>query len=272
MSTMTMDQPATIDQASEQPILAEAAERLETSPPQEILRWAVQRYRSAGSTQAGRGGISLACSFGMQSVVIIHMLHDLGLLDDVQVFYLDTGVLFNETHQTRLRTQNKYGFEAVRVAAALSWQDQQREYGGHLYERGAEGISTCCYLRKVEPMRRYFQRVQPAAWITGIRRSHNATRQTVPVTLWDQANGLAKINPVAAMDDATLWGYIKAHDVPYNPLYDQGYSSIGCDTPVCTARPDGEDGRSGRWAGTTKTECGIHVDGAVIKSMDSSSL
>jgi len=244
--------------------LAEAAERLETAPPHEILRWAVERYRPH---------ISLACSFGMQSVAIIHMLHEAGLLDDVEVFYLDTGVLFNETHQTRLRIQNRYGFDAVRVAPELSWEQQQEKYGGHLYERGAEGINQCCYIRKVEPMKRYFAESGVRAWITGMRRNHNATRQSVPVVMWDQANDMAKINPVAAMDDATLWGYIKTNNVPYNPLYDQGYSSIGCNTPVCTARPSSDgDGRSGRWAGTDKTECGIHVDGKIVTSMDSSQL
>ncbi len=249
------------DPAAEQGALEQAAERLEAAPPQEVLRWAVERYRPR---------IALACSFGMQSVAIIHMLHEAGLLHDVDVFYLDTGVLFNETHQTRLKIQNKYGFDAVRVAPQLTWEQQQAEYGGHLYERGAEGISACCYIRKVEPMKRYFAESGVRAWITGMRRSHSTNRKAVPVALWDHVNGLAKVNPVASLDDATLWGYIKANDVPYNPLYDQGYGSIGCNTPVCT-QPS-EQGRDGRWAGTSKTECGIHVDGAIIKSMDSSSL
>jgi phosphoadenosine phosphosulfate reductase len=245
---------------------AAAAERLETAPPQAILRWAVQRYRPR---------ISLACSFGMQSVAMIGMLHELGLLQDVEVFYLDTGVLFNETHQTRLRIQNRYGFDAVRVAPELTWAQQQAKHGGHLYEQGPEGINQCCHIRKVEPMKRYLAQSGARAWITGMRRSHNATRQAVPVVMWDQANEMLKVNPVAAMDDAALWGYIQANEVPYNPLYDQGYASIGCDTPICTARPGadgGHSGRGGRWAGTAKTECGIHVDGKIVKSMDSSSL
>ncbi len=256
MTTPTTDSAIHAEQA----VLAAASERLETAPPQEILAWAVERYGPR---------ITLACSFGMQSVVILHMLHDLGLLDQVEVFYLDTGVLFNETHQTRLRIQNKYHFEATRVAPKLTWHQQQNKYDGHLYERGPEGISACCYIRKVEPMRRYLAESGHQAWITGMRRSHSSNRKVVPVALWDQVNGLAKINPAAAMDDPTLWGYIKANEVPYNPLYDQGYSSIGCNTPVCTVRGEG---RGGRWAGTGKTECGIHVDGAIIKSMDSSSL
>jgi phosphoadenosine phosphosulfate reductase len=106
-----------------------------------------------------------------------------------------------------------------------------------------------------------------------MRRSHSKTRAQVPVVMWDNLHGLVKVNPVAAIDDAALWGYIKANEVPYNALYDQGYPSIGCNTPVCT-RPvaEGDDPRSGRWAGLGKTECGIHLDGQQIKSLDGSQL
>ncbi len=242
--------------------LAAVAGQLDEAPPQDILRWVLDHHP---------GTTSLACSFGMQSVVLLHMLHEMNRLDEVEVFYLDTGVLFQETHQTRLRIQAKYSFQAVRVAPELTWEEQQAKYGGHLYERGADGVNQCCAIRKVEPMRNYL--ADRGAWITGMRRRHNDTRNRLPVVLWDQANNLVKVNPVAALDDATLWGYIKANDVPYNPLYDQGYGSIGCNTPVCT-RPikPGEDPRAGRWAGMGKTECGIHVDGRSVRSLDSSQL
>jgi len=240
-----------------------AAERLEDAAPQDILRWAVEQYG---------GSLALACSFGMQSVVIAHMLAETGLLRRVEAFYLDTGVLFSQTHQTRLRVQARYGFLATRVAPELSWAEQQIKFGGHLYERGVEGINACCFLRKVEPMRLYFQRRGFGAWITGMRRSHSQVRADVPVVMWDGAHGMAKINPLAALDNETLWGYIHANGIPYNPLYDQGYKSIGCDTPICTQPvADGDDDRAGRWSGA-KTECGIHADGRVIKSLDSSQL
>lgn len=237
------------------------ARELENKSPQEILRWAVERYRPS---------IALACSFGMQSVMCIDMLHQMGLLDDVTVFYTDTGVLFPQTHQTRLRVQEKYGFRAIRVAPKLTWKQQQEKFGGHLYERGPEGINQCCYIRKVEPTQNFL--ADKAAWITGMRRSHAKTRRNIPVVQWDAKHNMVKVNPVAAVDDATAWGYIKANKVPYNPLYDQGYPSIGCNTPVCT-RPvkPGEDPRSGRWGGA-KAECGIHLDGHAIKSLDSSKL
>lgn len=239
------------------------ADRFETLPPQDVLRWAVERYRDRG--------VSLACSFGMQSVVCIDMLAQMGLLRDVEVFYLDTGVLFPQTHLTRLRLQARYGFLAVRVAPDLSWEQQQVNYAGHLYERGREGVDLCCEIRKVEPQKQYL--VGRACWMTGMRRTHNRTRAELPLVQWDRVNNMVKVNPVALLDDATLWGYIKANDVPYNPLYDQGYPSIGCNTPVCT-RPvqPGEDPRAGRWSGLGKTECGIHMDGTIIKSLDASKL
>ncbi|MHB1157778.1 MAG: phosphoadenylyl-sulfate reductase [Phycisphaerales bacterium] len=254
-------------------ILERAAVELESAPPQEILRWGVERYRprprKLGEALPG-AGVALACSFGMQSVVCIDMLWRMKLLKDVEVFYLDTGVLFDETHQTRMKIQERYDFEAVRVAADMTWEEQRAKFGGELFERGPEGINQCCHIRKVVPMKNHL--AGKAAWITGMRRHHSQTRAQVPVVMWDHANGMAKINPVATMDSATLWGYIKANGVPYNPLYDQGYKSIGCNTPVCT-RPvkEGEDERAGRWGGV-KTECGIHVDGKVIRSLDSSQL
>ena len=260
MSTIDTSYP----NQAEADVLEQAAGQLETAAPQQILRWAVERYS---------GRLALACSFGMQSVVIVDMLAQLKLLDQVEVFYLDTGVLFPQTHQTRLKLQERYGFEAIRVAPKLSWEAQHKEYEGHLYERGGEGVTSCCFIRKVQPMRDYFKQRQFAAWITGMRRHHSSTRKALPVTMWDRVNSLAKINPVATLDNPTLWGYIEANKVPYNPLYDQGYASIGCNTPVCTQPvADGQDGRSGRWVGTGKTECGIHMDGAVIKSMDGSQL
>ncbi len=143
--------------------------------------------------------------------------------------------------------------------------------GSHLYEQGEQGVDQCCHLRKVEPQRRYLQ--DKKAWITGMRRGHSAKRANMPVILWDQVNQLAKFNPVALWGDKEIWKYVHANDVPYNPLYEQGYPSIGCDTPVCT-RPvkPGDDPRSGRWAGLGKTECGIHLDGNQIQSLDSSGL
>lgn len=236
--------------------IGRTARELENHSPEDILQWAVEQYSP---------GLVMACSFGMQSVAMIDMLARRDLLDQIEVYYIDTGVLFEQTHETRRLVERRYGFEAVRVSSELSWEDQQKEYGGHLYERGKEGINTCCRIRKVEPQRRYL--ADKSAWISGMRRSHSKTRAHLPVVLWDEANHAVKVNPVAALSDENIWSYIKAHHVPYNPLYDQGYPSIGCNTPICTRRvKPGADPRSGRWGGV-KGECGIHLDGNVVRSV-----
>ncbi len=238
-------------------MLEEASVWLESQPPQDILRWAVEKFPSR---------LTLACSFGMQSVVVIDMLHRLGLLGAVEIFYLDTGVLFAETHQTRLKIIDRYGILPVRVTPELSIPEQAEQLGDNLWLRDP---ALCCRIRKVEPMHRYL--LGKSAWLTGMRRGHSKTREQSPVAQWDFVNNLAKINPVITIDEATLWAYIKANDVPYNPLYDQGYPSIGC-MPCTSKVAPGADPRSGRWAGTGKTECGIHLDGKVIKSLNSSNL
>ncbi|RMG13510.1 MAG: phosphoadenylyl-sulfate reductase [Deltaproteobacteria bacterium] len=230
------------------------AARLEGRAPEEILGWAVQKVPA---------GLSLACSFGMQSVVLIDMLHRLGLLSRVEVFYLDTGLLFEETLAVREALRDRYGLEPVRVCPNLSLDEQARRYGDRLWERDP---TRCCALRKVEPLRRYL--AEKEAWITGLRRAHGKTRAKVPVLHWDAANGLMKINPMAAVDEKEIWRYIHRRSVPYNALYDQGYPSIGC-APCTRPVAPGEDPRSGRWAGQDKTECGIHVDGEVIKTAGS---
>lgn len=228
------------------PQLDQAALELEHAPPQDILAHAVAHYG---------GRLALACSFDVHGVALIHMLAQGGHLDQTQVFYLDTGVLFPEILDLIPQVEAKYGFKAVAVKPLRTWEEQQADQGGHLYERGAEGVRSCCGLRKVEPLRRHLKNFD--AWITGIARDQAPTRKHLPVVHFDDAFGLAKYNPLAAIDWNTLWGYVRGEGVPYCALYDQGYESIGCNTPVCTVKGAG---RAGRWAGLGKTECGIHVD------------
>lgn len=235
---------------SEQRVLHEMAERLETAPPQDILRWAVDRYAP---------DIVLATGFGLQSVAQIHMLHDIGLLNQVEVFYLETDVLFDETHDTRLRLEAKYGFAATAVRPTVSLKQQADEFGPALWDTDP---SACCRIRKVEPLRKFL--AGRGAWITGLRRSGSQTRSAVPVVMWDEVGQLPKINPMACMDSDTVMGYIKAYDIPYNTLRDQGYRSIGC-THCTLPVEEGQDERAGRWSKHGKTECGIHVDGKTVQ-------
>lgn len=228
----------------------DAARKLEDAPPENVLRWAVEFFGQ---------GISLASGFGLQSVVQIHMLHELALLDAVEVFYLNTGLLFEETLETCRRLESRYHFRAVPVHPAYSLDEQAVEYGDRLWETDP---AACCRIRKVEPLRKYLK--SRKAWITGLRRTQSAIRQRVPVVMWDEAHQLVKINPMASTDETELLAYIQQHGVPYNPLFDRGYRSIGC-THCTRAVRQGEHERAGRWSDRGKLECGIHVDGNVIR-------
>ncbi|MGB0767560.1 MAG: phosphoadenylyl-sulfate reductase [Phycisphaeraceae bacterium] len=239
---------------SEQLAIQRFAEELEDQPPQDILRWGVERYGP---------GVALATGFGQQSVAQIHMLYDMKLLDRVEVFYLETDLLFDETHDTRKALEAKYGFASTAVRPRLSLNEQAEEFGAALWENDP---AACCRIRKVEPLRDFL--AGRSAWITGLRRSGSQTRASVPVVMWDEVNLQPKINPMACMDAESIAGYIQAYDIPYNKLRDQGYRSIGC-TPCTRPVEDGEDERAGRWANHQgKTECGIHVDGKLIKDQN----
>lgn len=210
--------------------------------PQTILTWAARAF-------AGR--LALACSFGGASgLVLLDMLVHIDRR--VPVYYLDTGLLFEETYEHVARVAKHYGIEPVRVRPALTLPAQAALHGERLWERNPD---RCCALRKVEPQREFLRGY--AAWISGIRRADSATRKETSVVAWDDTFGLLKINPLATWSDDQVWAYIHAHGVPYNPLHDRGYRSIGCVTCTVTAA-GGEDARAGRWKGFAKTECGLH--------------
>jgi phosphoadenosine phosphosulfate reductase len=224
------------------PDLYEAAARLEDRPAEEILSWALARFRQA---------ITLACSFGGPSgMVLLDMV--LQLAPDTPVFYLDTGLLFPETQALVERVRAHYAVEPRAVRPVLSVADQARIHGHALWNRDPD---ACCTLRKVAPQRDALRGYE--AWITGLRRDQAATRRSTPALSWDAHFGLVKVAPLAHWEEPEVWSYIRAHAVPYNALHDQGYPSIGC---VHCTRPiqDGEHPRAGRWSGQAKTECGLH--------------
>ena len=214
----------------------------EGKSPQEITAWALGEYHP---------DIALSCSFGgTGGVALVDMLTK--IRPDVRVFYLDTEFLFAETYETRDRLVERYGIQPVAYRAALSPQDQAKTEGPELYARQPD---RCCHLRKVLPMRRALEGL--SAWITAIRRDQSPTRAGTGIVEWDDQFGLVKVNPLATWTEADVWGYIREHDVPYNPLHDRGYPSIGC-WPCTRPVKEGEDARAGRWAKFSKTECGIH--------------
>jgi phosphoadenosine phosphosulfate reductase len=188
----------------------------------------------------------VACSFQKEASVILDQL--LAIAPDARVFTLDTHVLFPETYDTWRRVEERYGIE-VEVFQGPSLGRQAAEHGDRLWERDPD---ACCAIRKVAPLDAALAGAD--CWISGLRRDQSASRAGTPKLAWDAKHGLWKANPIADWTERDVWAYIAEHDVPYNPLHDQGYSSIGC--THCT-NPGA--GRDGRWTGNAKIECGLHA-------------
>lgn len=219
-----------------------AAARFESRPAEEVLRWAAERF-------AGR--IVLTCSWQLQSSALIHMAHATGA--DLRIVELDTGLLFPETYATRDALVERYGLALESVRPRRTVAEQADDEGPELWTRAPD---RCCFLRKVEPLERALAGMD--AWVTGIRRAQSTTRASARKLEWDAAREVVKVQPLVDWSDEDVKGYLFAHDVPYNPLHDRGYPSIGC-VPCTRAVRPGEDPRAGRWAGSGKTECGLHL-------------
>jgi phosphoadenosine phosphosulfate reductase len=213
----------------------------EAQTPEEILAYAISTYFP---------DIVLASSFGAEDVVLIDMAHRIN--PRTSIFYLDTDFLFKETHDTRDALIRKYDIAPIQVKSLLTPEQQANKFGDKLWERQPD---ECCNQRKVEPLTRILQGYK--AWITGIRRDQSPTRAKAGLIEWDAKFELIKFNPLARWTSQDVWTYIKLNDVPYNPLHDRNYPSIGCTHCTRPVQP-GEDSRAGRWAGLAKTECGLH--------------
>ena len=222
--------------------LAEQSRRLEGCSPEEILTWAVQRYFPR---------FTMATGLGPEGCVIIAMLAKIE--PRVYIFNLDTGYQFRETLELRERMNEKYGVHIDLQRPELSVADYERRHGGPVYARDSD---QCCHDRKIAVLHRVA--VHYDAWATGIRRDQGPTRADTPIVKWDKKFGLVKISPLAGWTKKHVWKRILDEQVPYNPLHDQNYPSIGCQ-PCTRAVQPGEDERAGRWSGSTKTECGLHT-------------
>jgi phosphoadenosine phosphosulfate reductase len=210
------------------------------------------------ATAAGRfpGRVAFASSLGLEDQVLTAMIAAVEL--DIPVFTLDTGRLYPETYDLIARTKARYGITIhVYFPAAGEVEEMVDRDGVNLFRDSIEARKRCCDIRKVRPLRR--AQIELDAWICGLRSGQGATRQKVEPAEWDAAAGLVKINPLAGWSEAGVRDYVRAHDVPYNPLHDAGFPSIGC-APCTRAVPDGEDARSGRWwwESAEQRECGLH--------------
>lgn len=220
----------------------EAAAELEGRSPFEILKWAADRFAPR---------ITFATGFGAEGCVLIDLIgrHHL----PIDLFTLDTGLLFPETYDLWRRLESRYGILIRAVRPELSVEQQAARHGPGLWERDPDG---CCHLRKVLPLQKALSGFD--AWISAIRRQQTLDRARSQIVERDARTSLIKVNPLATWTQRAVWSYLQAHEVPYNPLHDHGYASIGC-WPCTSPVLAGEDPRAGRWRGRAKTECGLHA-------------
>jgi phosphoadenosine phosphosulfate reductase len=240
----------TMTEAHLQDLAARGAAELDGASAADLLRWTDEKF--GGNTGAGgRATSGYVVASNMQDAVLVDLAAK--LRPGVDVLFLDTGYHFVETVGTRDAVEAVYDINVVNVTPENSVAKQDELYGKDLFAREP---NECCRMRKVEPLSKALRGY--TAWVTGIRRVEAPTRAEAPLISWDKAFGLVKINPLAAWTDEDMQSYIDANDVLVNPLVFEGYPSIGC--APCTAKPvEGADPRSGRWAGLSKTECGLHA-------------
>lgn len=215
---------------------------IEALPAEDVLAWAAEEFGER---------LCLSCSWQKQSSVLVHMVAELGL--PVDFVELDTHLFFKESYETRERLVERYGLTLI-VPEVISIAEQHKREGPNLWETNPD---RCCHIRKVEPL---IQVLEPYdAWVSGIRREQSPSRAGVRKVERSERYGLWKIQPLADWSEKDVWRYIVGNDIPYNPLHDVGYRSIGCIPCTRPTRPDEEE-RAGRWAGSDKLECGIHVE------------
>lgn len=237
--------------------LPEINAMLETRTPPQIVAWAAAEFGN---------GLVMSSSFGAESAVMLHMA--VQVMPRIRIIMVDTGYLFPETHAF---------MEALRKRFDLNiWVYRTRnDPVKYLHDAGEaqwdwrNNVEGCCAVNKNEPFDRAMKELAPAAWLRGIRRDQADTRKSRQIVEWSKRNNCYAISPLLPWSGREIGLYMKEHGLPYHPLVEQGYLSIGCNPLSCT-RPvqAGEDPRAGRWAGQSKTECGLHVD----SSLDSAKL
>ncbi len=206
-----------------------------------VLEWAVACFAPR---------LVMTSSFGAEGLVLLDKLSR--IRPDLPVIYLDTGFHFPETDRLKEQVRERFKLNLIEQRAALTVAEQAAVYGDKLYERDPD---LCCRLRKVEPLGEALKGYD--AWLAALRRDQSPSRAGIGIIEWNARHKLVKINPLANWTRRQVWDYVIRHELPYHPLYDEGYASIGC--APCTRRVTaGAHERSGRWDGLVKLECGIH--------------
>ncbi len=224
---------------------ADLNRRLETRSLATALGWCMETFGQR---------MAQVTSFGPAGMVILDHLMQLREPSgrEVRVITVDTGFLFGETYALWAEVEQRYGLRIDVQRSELSTAGQARRYGPKLWEMAPD---YCCHIRKVAPLGNALCDLD--LWISGVRRDQSPTRAHTPFLAWDTKYRLLKLNPLAGWTRDDVWRYIRQHNLPYNQLHDQGYTSIGC-THCTRPATDARDERSGRWVGASKTECGLH--------------
>jgi phosphoadenosine phosphosulfate reductase len=217
----------------------------ESWKPEQVLSWAFATYGD---------DLAIATGMGVEGMALLDIA--LRINPDAKVFTGDTEFLFPETYDLIDRVERRYGIKIEKLYSELTPEEQEKEFGPKLWARDPD---QCCAIRKVEPLRRKLATLD--AWVTAIRRTQTAERADIRKVDWDAKFKLVKISPLADWTREMVWNYVVKNDVPYNPLHDRNYPSIGC-THCTRAVKAGEDPRAGRWSGFGKTECGLHTPAA----------
>ncbi|MEI6679589.1 MAG: phosphoadenylyl-sulfate reductase [Mariniphaga sp.] len=222
-----------------------------------------QKYKNAsaeellhGFLSEYTGKIALSSSLGIEDQVLTHLVCKID--KSTKIFTLDTGRLFADTYDLIHRTNHKYGIKlSVYFPESQRVEEMVNTLGINLFFESVENRKLCCNIRKIEPLKRAFSGLD--VWICGLRREQSVTRQDMQKIEWDAANGIIKLNPLIDWTEDEVRDFIKTHGIPYNPLHDKGFPSIGCQ-PCTRAIFPGEDIRAGRWwwENPDTKECGLH--------------
>jgi phosphoadenosine phosphosulfate reductase len=222
--------------------LQQQSDRFESAHPREILKWAIDRFGSR---------LTMGTAFGPEGMVILHWISQLD--PSMHVFNLDTGYQFPETLALRDEVERRYGIDVRMMQPETTVEQYEQQHGGPIYKTNP---NQCCLDRKIRVLHRAIEGRQ--AWVSAIRRDQSQDRGRASIVGWDKKFNLVKVNPLANWTKQDVWKMITDHQIPYNPLHDRGYTSIGC-WPCTRAVMFGEDERAGRWSGLAKTECGLHA-------------
>jgi phosphoadenosine phosphosulfate reductase len=221
--------------------IAREAERLEAAAPEEVISWAAGEFGDQ---------LAIGTGFGIEGMVLIDMVAE--VVDRPSIFFIDTAFLFSETYELRRTVEARYGITIQAVEPDLTPDAQEKAHGPDLWARDPD---LCCRLRKIDPLEKALRGRH--AWMTAIRRDQTVDRASARVVEPDPRRRIVKINPLLRWTRREVWSYVERFGVPYNPLFDRGYASVGC-THCTRGVADGEGERAGRWPGHAKTECGLH--------------